>query len=56
MRSEGMLKYEQDKGAVEDRFSYVSAILNTAVNGGDPDTVTQPTGCDGGCDSCGGCH
>ena len=35
----------------------MNAIINTAVNGGDPMTVEQPAaGCGGSCASCAGCH
>ena len=38
-------------------IQYVNAIINTAVNGGDPMTVEQPAaGCGGSCASCAGCH
>ena len=37
--------------------SYIDAIINTAMNGGDPMTVQQPQGsCSGSCATCGGCH
>ena len=33
------------------------AIINTAMNGGDPMTVQEPsTSCTGSCSTCGGCH
>ena len=39
-------------------MNYVNAIINTAVNGGDPMTVEEPQqgGCSGSCASCSGCH
>ena len=39
-------------------YNYVNAIINTAVNGGDPLTVEEPQqgGCSGSCASCSGCH
>ena len=44
MASEGMVRYND-------------AIINTAMNGGDPMTVQAPTGgCTGSCSTCGGCH
>ena len=44
MASEGMVRYN-------------AAIINTAMNGGDPMTVQAPTGgCTGSCSTCGGCH
>ena len=36
---------------------YIDAIINTAMNGGDPMTVQEPsTSCTGSCSTCGGCH
>ena len=33
------------------------AIINTAMNGGDPMTVQEPSAsCTGSCSTCGGCH
>ena len=38
-------------------ISYIDAIINTAMNGGDPMSVQQPeAGCSGSCSSCSGCH
>ena len=35
----------------------IDAIINTAMNGGDPMTVQAPSGgCTGSCSTCGGCH
>ena len=32
-------------------------IINTAMNGGDPMTVQEPSAsCTGSCSTCGGCH
>ncbi len=46
------------KAEMEQLVEYVNAIVNTAVNGGDPMTVEQPPqgGCSGNCSSCAGCH
>ena len=42
---------------IEKAISYINAIVNTAVNGGDPMTVEEPAGgCSGSCSSCSGCH
>lgn len=56
MSSEGMVRYEEKKVAVEDLYNYVNAIITTAVNGGDVETVTQPDDCGGDCGGCSGCH
>ena len=35
----------------------MDAIINTAMNGGDPMTVQEPSeSCTGSCSTCGGCH
>ena len=37
--------------------NYIDAIINTAMNGGDPMTVQEPSAsCTGSCSTCGGCH
>ncbi len=57
MASEGMVRYNAAKAECEAMVSYIDAIINTAMNGGDPMTVQQPQGsCTGSCSTCGGCH
>lgn len=57
MASEGMVRYNTAKAECETMVSHIDAIINTAMNGGDPMTVRQPSGgCTGSCASCGGCH
>lgn len=57
MASEGMVRYTAAKAECEAMVSYIDAIINTAMNGGDPMTVQQPEGgCTGSCATCGGCH
>ena len=46
MASEGMVRYNTAKAECEAMVSYIDAIINTAMNGGDPMTVKQP---EGGC-------
>ena len=50
--------YNEAKAELESVMNYVNAIINTAVNGGDPMTVEEPQqgGCSGSCASCSGCH
>ena len=56
-RSEGMTAYNEAKRDCENLVNYIDAIINTAMNGGDPMTVQVPTGgCTGSCSTCGGCH
>ena len=54
----GMAAYNEAKAELESVMNYVNAIINTAVNGGDPLTVEEPQqgGCSGSCASCSGCH
>ena len=57
MASEGMVRYTAAKAECEAMVSYIDAIINTAMNGGDPMAVRQPeAGCTGSCSSCSGCH
>ena len=60
MTNPHMLAYNQAKEEVEEFIHYVNAILNAAIDGGDPLQVEQPVapeGCGGSCGSCaGGCQ
>ena len=57
MSSEGMVRYNNRQKRVRSMVSHIDAIINTAMNGGDPMTVQAPTGgCTGSCSTCGGCH
>lgn len=57
MSSESMVRYNAAKAEAEAMISHIDAIINTAMNGGDPMTVQQPAGgCTGSCATCGGCH
>lgn len=57
MASEGMVAYNAAKAEAEALISHIDAIINTAMNGGDPMAVRQPeAGCTGSCSSCAGCH
>ena len=57
MASEGMVRYNAAKSECEALINHIDAIINTAMNGGDPMTVNPPqSGCTGSCATCGGCH
>ena len=57
MSSEGMVRYNAAKSECESMINHIDAIINTAMNGGDPMTVNAPQGgCTGSCATCGGCH
>ena len=57
MSSEGMVRYNTAKKECEAMVSHIDAIINTAMNGGDPMTVQEPSAsCTGSCSTCGGCH
>ena len=58
MANQSMAAYNEAKAELESVMNYVNAIINTAVNGGDPLTVEEPQqgGCSGSCASCSGCH
>jgi len=44
MSSEGMVRYNTAKKECEAMVSHIDAIINTAMNGGDPMTVQAPPG------------
>ena len=57
MGNEGMVAYNEAKRECENLVNYIDAIINTAMNGGDPMTVQEPSAsCTGSCSTCGGCH
>ena len=51
-----MVAYNEAKNEVDQLMQYINAILVTAVNGGDPMTVEEPSSCGGDCAGCSGCH
>ena len=56
MASEGMVAYNEAKARAEAMIGHIDAIINTAMNGGDPMLVDEPQGgCTGSCSTCGGC-
>ena len=56
MNDEGMIAYNEAKRECEALVSYIDAIINTAMNGGDPMAVQEPSAsCTGSCSTCGGC-
>ena len=57
MGNEGMVAYNEAKRECENLVNYIDAIINTAMNGGDPMTVQEPSAsCTGSCSTCGGCQ
>ena len=58
MLNGNMVKFEAAKTAVDDMMNEIMGILACCVDGQDPATCTpqQEHHCDGGCDTCGGCH
>ena len=50
MGNEGMVAYNEAKRDCENLVNYIDAIINTAMNGGDPMTVQEPSAsCTGSC-------
>lgn len=57
METPAMAAYNEAKTAVEGMINHINAIVNTAVEGGDPMLVEEPSAsCTGSCSSCSGCH
>lgn len=55
--NENMVAYNAAKAEIEALMGHIDAVINTAMNGGDPMTVEAPAqGCSGSCSTCGGCH
>lgn len=57
MGNPNMIAYNNAKSDIEAFMEHVNAILNTAIDGGDPMNVEMPEAhdCGGGCSSCSGC-
>ena len=55
MQNDCMKAYNAAKQEVDAAMRFVNQILAAAVNGEDPDTITEES-CGGDCASCGGCH
>ena len=56
MNDEGMIAYNEAKRECEAVVNYIDAIINAAMNGGDPMAVQEPSAsCTGSCSTCGGC-
>ena len=50
-----MVAYSAARDEMNSFMTVVNAILNAAVNGQNPDEVTEES-CTGDCSTCGGCH
>ena len=56
MNDEEMIAYNEAKRECEALVNYIDAIINAAMNGGDPMAVQEPSAsCTGSCSTCGGC-
>lgn len=54
--NDSMREYNECKAEVDKLTQHIQAIINAAVNGGDPMAVELPSGgCDGNCSGCSGC-
>ncbi len=59
MESEAMIAYNEAKDEMEQKISHIQAIIDEALNGGDPMSITEPpapSSCGpDGCSGCSGC-
>jgi cell fate (sporulation/competence/biofilm development) regulator YlbF (YheA/YmcA/DUF963 family) len=55
MSNENMAKYEEAKGALDGLLSQINTIIESSVNGLDPETCPAVVNCGGSCGTCGGC-
>ncbi len=56
MQNESMIGYKGARGDMDTMMNHVNAILNAAIEGGDPRAVQAPVSCGGNCASCGSQH
>ena len=59
MLNANMVRFEAVKTDIDDMMNEVMGILALCIDGQDPATCVpekEEHHCDGGCDSCGGCH
>jgi cell fate (sporulation/competence/biofilm development) regulator YlbF (YheA/YmcA/DUF963 family) len=55
MANPKMVKYEEAKSALDGLLSQINTIIESSVNGLDPETCPATQGCGGSCSTCGGC-
>jgi cell fate (sporulation/competence/biofilm development) regulator YlbF (YheA/YmcA/DUF963 family) len=55
MENPAMIRYEEAKGALDGLLSQINTIIESAVNGLDPETCPSIVSCGGSCSTCGGC-
>lgn len=56
MNNPNMIAYNTTKQEVDRMMNFVTQILTGSVNGEDPDSIEEQTGCSGSCEGCSGCH
>lgn len=56
MENPSMQAYNEAKTEFDKVAQGVTAIINMAMQGLDPDTYEESQGCAGNCSACGGCH
>lgn len=56
MENPSMVAYNEAKTEFDKVAQGVTAIINMAMQGLDPDTYEESQGCAGNCSACGGCH
>lgn len=56
MENPSMVAYNEAKTEFDKVAQGVTAIINMAMQGLDPDTYEESQGCAGDCSACGGCH
>ncbi len=56
MENPHMKAYQVAKTEMDQLVRAVMTIVNMSVQGLDPDTYEENSGCSGDCSSCGGCH
>ena len=56
MNNEKMKAYNDAKEELDGVVHFIETIIAGSLDGEDPESITEHTGCSGSCATCGGCH
>lgn len=56
MENPNMIAFNDAKQEIDNLMNFINQILVLSVNGENPDTIEQQTGCSGSCATCSGCQ
>jgi len=56
MENPNMVAFNEAKQEIDTLMNFINQILVLSVNGEDPDSIEQQSGCTGSCATCSGCQ